>query len=203
MSKLNLENCILCYHEEINNSINISERVDFLSLLREPVELKTIEDIIKQIIKKFFFVLEMVKKKFSQDFIEKTARLLKGETITENELSNYKQHKLSRKKYRRLQINVYDKNEQWEIDLAENKDLSHYNNQFRYWLVCIDVYSRYIWVELLKKKSSKNTASKFENILKKAKAAPQKIQCGEGTEFQDIRKHLSKKYNFTVFHTQP
>ena len=76
----------------------------------------------------------MVKKKFSQDFIEKTARLLKGETITENELSNYKQHKLSRKKYRRLQINVYDKNEQWEIDLAENKDLSRYNNQFRYWL---------------------------------------------------------------------
>ena len=127
--------------------------------------------------------------------------MLKGETITENELSNYKQHKLSRKKYRRLQINVYDKNEQWEIDLAENKDLSHYNNQFRYWLVCIDVYSRYIWVELLKKKLSKNTASKFENILKKAKAAPQKIQCDEGTEFQDIRKHLSKKYNFTVCHT--
>ena len=63
MSKLNLENCILCYHEEINNSINISERVDFLSLLREPVELKTIEDIIKQIIKKKIFFLEMVKKK--------------------------------------------------------------------------------------------------------------------------------------------
>ena len=68
MSKLNLENCILCYHEEINNSINISERVDFLSLLREPVELKTIEDIIKQIIKKFFFVLEMVKKKVFTGF---------------------------------------------------------------------------------------------------------------------------------------
>ena len=87
----------------------------------------------------------------SKELIEKAARLLKGETITETELSGYKQHKLSRKKYRRLQINVSDKNEQWEIDLAENKDLSNYNNQFRYWLVCIDVYSRYIWVELLKK----------------------------------------------------
>ena len=96
---------------------------------------------------------------------------------------------------------MYNKNEQWEIDLAETKDLSNYNNQFRYWLVCIDVYSRYIWVELLKKKSSKKTVNKFENILKKAKAAPQKIQCDEGTEFQDIRNMLSKKYNFTVFHT--
>ena len=63
MSKLNLENCILCYHEEINNSINISERVDFLSLLREPVELKTIEDIIKQIIKKRNFFFRNGKKK--------------------------------------------------------------------------------------------------------------------------------------------
>ena len=146
----------------------------------------------------------MVKKKnklFSQDLIEKAARLLKGESITDEELSKYKQHKLSRKKYRRLQINVFDKNEQWEIDLAENKDLSSYNNQFRYWLVCIDVYSRYIWVELLKKKSSKNTANKFENILKKAKSTPKKIQCDEGTEFQDIRTRLSKKYGFNVFHT--
>ena len=144
---------------------------------------------------------EKNKKKFSPEFIEKAARLLKGETITDDELSKYKQHKLSRKKYRRLKIAIYNKNEQWEIDLAENKDLSRYNNQFRYWLVCIDVYSRYVWEELLKKKSSKNVANKFENILKKAGDTPQKIQCDEGTEFQDIRKQLSEKYDFTVFHT--
>ena len=30
---------------------------------------------------------------------------------------------------------------------------------------------------------------------------PQKIQCDKGTEFQDIRNVLSKKYNFSVFHT--
>ena len=99
-------------------------------------------------------------------------------------------------KYRRLKIAVYNKNEQCEIDLAENKDWWRYNNQFRYWLVCIDVYSRYVWVELLKKKSSTKGANKFENILKKAEDTPQKIQCNEGTEFQDIRKHLSKKYDF-------
>ena len=112
----------------------------------------------------------MRKKKqlISEELIKKAARLLKGETISENELLAYKQHKLSKKKCRRLQINVFEKNEQWEIDLAENKDLSRFNNQFRYWLVCIDVYSRYIWVELLKKKTAKNVAVKFENIIKKA-----------------------------------
>ena len=37
------------------------------------------------------------KRTFSKELIEKAARLLKGETITETELSGYK-HKLSRKK---------------------------------------------------------------------------------------------------------
>ena len=68
-------------------------------------------------------------------------------------------------------------------------------------MVCIDVYSQYIWVELLKKKSSKNTANKFENVIKKAKTLPKKIQCDEGTEFQEIKKILSQKYHFSVFHT--
>ena len=82
-----------------------------------------------------------------------------------------------------------NKNEQWEIRLAENKDLSRFNNQYRYWLVCIDVYSRYVWVELLKEKSGKNTANKFEKILK-SDGPPQKIQCDEEREFQTIRKEL-------------
>ena len=53
----------------------------------------------------------MRKKKplISEDLIKKAARLLKGETISENELLAYKQHKLSKKKYRRLQINVFEK----------------------------------------------------------------------------------------------
>ena len=38
-------------------------------------------------------------------------------------------------------------------------------------------------------------------MIKKAKNSPKKIQCDEGTEFQDIRKNLTKKYNFSVFHT--
>ena len=95
------------------------------------------------------------RKKFPPDFIEKAARLLKVETLNEEELSRYKQHKLNKKKYRRLNVHVDNKNEQWDIDLAENKDLSRFNNQYRFWLVCIDVYSRYVWVELLKKNQVK------------------------------------------------
>ena len=97
---------------------------------------------------------------------------------------------------------MYNDNDQWKIDLAENKDLAGYNNQFLYWLVCIGVYSRVCWIELLKKKkSSKNVVNKFDKILRKENVAPRIIQCDEGTEFQDIRKYLSQNYDFTVFYT--
>lgn len=142
------------------------------------------------------------RKKYSAEFIEKAARLLKGENLSKEEQSKYHQHSLNRKKYKRLSVHVNNVDDQWEIDLAEIKALSKFNNQFRYWLVCIDVYSRYCWVELLKKKSAKNTAVKFEKILKKKNGGyPKKIQCDEGSEFQDIRKLLSKRYGFSVFST--
>ena len=142
------------------------------------------------------------KKTFSPEFIEKAARLLKGEKLTDEELSKYKQHRRTIKKYKRLKtINVINNNEQWEIDLADNKDLARYNNQYRYWLVCIDVYSRYCWVVLLKTKTAKNVAEKFEKIIVNEGVSPDKIQSDEGSEFQDIRKVLSKKYNFTMFNT--
>ena len=101
-----------------------------------------------------------------KDFIEKAARLLRGEHLSDEHLSKYKQHSLNKSKYRRLKYNVTENNQQWEIDLADNKDLASQNRQFRYWLVCIDVYSRFCWVELLKKKTSKNVANEFEKILK-------------------------------------
>ena len=92
----------------------------------------------------------------------------------DEELSRYKQHKLNKKKYRRLNVHVDNKNEQWDIDLAENKDLSRFNNQYRFWLVCIDVYSRYVWVELLKKNQVKTRQINLKRY-QKSDATPQKI----------------------------
>ena len=37
MSKLDLESCILCFHEDIYNGLSVDKRVDFLSLVRDVV----------------------------------------------------------------------------------------------------------------------------------------------------------------------
>ncbi len=117
------------------------------------------------------------------------------------ELEQYTLHSKTFKKYKRLKVNVSRCNEQWSIDLAEMKDLANYNKQYKYILVCVDVYSRYAFVRLLKKKSSKNVKEKFESIIKEIGDYPKKIQCDEGIEFQGIKKDLTRKYGFTVFHT--
>ena len=52
MCGLSLENCILCYHDQMNEGINISERINFFSLLLDLNELKMVEDVLNQIIKR-------------------------------------------------------------------------------------------------------------------------------------------------------
>ena len=135
------------------------------------------------------------------ELIKKAARLLKGETLTKDEKNLYTLHAKKIHKIKRLKIHVHQKNEQWSIDLADLNELSGYNNQYRYILVCVDVGTRYAFVKLLKTKSAKNVSTKFEEIIR-ANAPPKKIQADEGTEFNDIKKKLSKKYNFKLFHTQ-
>ena len=51
-------------------------------------------------------------------------------------------------------------------------DLARYNYGYRYWLVCIDIYSRYVFVKMLKNKTSKNVGEKFEQILKESEEIP-------------------------------
>jgi hypothetical protein len=113
----------------------------------------------------------------------------------------YSLHSRKRLKYKRLNINVYKRNDQWSIDLAHLNELSGFNNQYRYLMVCIDVYSRYTFVKALKTKSARNVGEKFEQILKDENEIPVKIQSDEGTEFALIKRDLAKKYNFTLFHT--
>ena len=63
----------------------------------------------------------------------------------------------------------------------------------KYWLVWIDVFSRYVFLQLLKNKRSDYVSRKFEDILKSSGEVPEKIQSDEGTEFVESKNDSSKK----------
>ena len=52
LSCLSLENCILCYHDQLDESINIDDSFKFFTLLSDQDELKKIESVLDKILKR-------------------------------------------------------------------------------------------------------------------------------------------------------
>lgn len=51
------------------------------------------------------------------------------------------------------------------MDLADLTYLEKHNSGIKYLLVIIDSYSKYIWIEKLKRKDAHSTEKKFKKIL--------------------------------------
>ncbi|KAF0753029.1 Integrase catalytic domain-containing protein, partial [Aphis craccivora] len=80
----------------------------------------------------------------------------------------------------------------WQADLMDMQSHSRQNYGFKYILVVIDTYSKYVWMEALKNKTSKECTNGMFNILKKAH--PKLLQTDNGTEFYNIKlQNLMKK----------
>ncbi|CAB4015975.1 uncharacterized transposon-derived [Paramuricea clavata] len=123
--------------------------------------------------------------KIDIELIKKASRLLKDEQLPKEQQAAYSLHAKKISKIRCLKIFVEKRNQQWSIDLADLNELSGHNNQYRYILVCVDVYTRYAFIKLLKNKTV-NVCNKFEQILTELGESPTHIQAEEGTEFAQI-----------------
>ena len=51
------------------------------------------------------------------------------------------------------------------MDLADVQSLMQYNNGYRYLLVCIDIFSKYAWIVLIKSKTRPALVEAFKVIL--------------------------------------
>lgn len=80
---------------------------------------------------------------------------------------------------------------QWESDLMFLPDLARFNNGFKIALVCVDVVSRYAWVEPLKTKHGETTTKAMMEILKRsAPRKPELLHTDGGKEF--FNHHFQK-----------
>ena len=128
-----------------------------------------------------------------EDIIKKAARLLRGETLTKEQLNLYRLHAKKKNRYKRLRTDVWEINEQWQIDISYYMTvIKGFNFQYKYWLVMIDIYSRYAWVKLVTNIKAKTVVKKFEEICRAEKVIPKRFQSDEGKEFEDIRNKLKK-----------
>ena len=62
----------------------------------------------------------------------------------------------------------------WAEDWADMHLISKYNKRIWYLLCVIDIYSKYVWVVLLKDRSGIATTKTFQNLLEESKSKGQK-----------------------------
>ena len=127
-------------------------------------------------------------KKITNDFIQELARNIKMKKKKKSVLDREQLFAYNKKKYKRLKVEINQPNEQWQIDLMDMSSLSRYNSGFRYVLIVIDVYSRYVWSRKLKTKSSIDVLKKFENVIDDENILPLTIHSDKGGEFSAIKK---------------
>jgi transposase InsO family protein len=92
----------------------------------------------------------------------------------------------------------------WQVDLMDVSAEAHNNRGVNYLLCCVDIWTRYAWVRLLKNKTNKSCTDAFADILSEAGTAPQIVMSDNGSEFISRSwKALLKQNNIRSSYANP
>lgn len=104
-------------------------------------------------------------------------------------------HTSARRNFKRRKTIIKGFSDLWQADLVEMQVFAKQNGGYRYILVVIDCFSKYVWTEALKNKTAKVICSSFKNILQQVKYVPNNLQTDHGTEFYNCYfSELLQKY---------
>jgi hypothetical protein len=113
---------------------------------------------------------------------------------------SYYLHKQPIRRFPRARMMVSGSFLQWQCDLCDFRELRSQNPGVLYALTCIDIFSKFAWVELCANKTSDEVANKFELILKRSPKIPHRVQTDMGKEFLGSSfQKLMQKYGIKFF----
>ena len=94
----------------------------------------------------------------------------------------YSLQRIVRRKHKTNRVIPRGRDSLWDMDLADVSNIKKYNDSIQYWLVVIDVFSRYLWLRPLLDKKHKNVITALKDILQQDRS-PKKICSDKGSEF--------------------
>ena len=138
------------------------------------------------------------------EFIKKEGKFKISKARIKNWLQNQQSYSLNKpvkRKFKRGRVIVSGIDDQFDIDLASMIPLAPDNDNFKYLLMVIDIFSRYGWVVPLKDKTAPEIIKGFKEVLFSGRK-PQKLRSDAGSEFtsKEFKKFL-KKEGITHFTT--
>ena len=92
-------------------------------------------------------------------------------------------HKPVIKKINKRKVYSQFKDNIWGVDLADMQSLSKKNEDIKYLLCAVDLYSKYAFVVPLKDKKGISIVNAFNKIIKQSTRKPNKIWVDQGGEF--------------------
>ena len=111
-------------------------------------------------------------------------------------------------KFKRQRIIPLYKDETWSADLIDKSSLSKYNNNYKFILTVIDIFTNYAWAIPLKNKSGLSITNGFKIVLSEHPQGgseprkPGKLWVDRGSEFYNKTfKSLLKEYETKLYST--
>lgn len=99
----------------------------------------------------------------------------------------YTLHKKVTRKFRKRSYVLVAPGDLWQADLADLSNLAQENDGFKYWLVVIDTFTKFVWVKLQRDKTATCTTDAFAAILDESSQTPNNVNTDKGTEFTNAR----------------
>lgn len=110
-------------------------------------------------------------------------------------------HKYARRNFTRRRFIQRGLDDTWQIDLIDLQKYSRDNGGYKYILVCIDTFSKYLWMRPLKSKNKTDVCHAMAEILRGARR-PTNLQSDSGKEFYNRDfQILMKRYNINHYST--
>ena len=109
----------------------------------------------------------------------------RGINISKEEIKNwlsqqesYIYHFPVKKIFKRLSYLIRHKDDLWQADLCDYSNIKEYNNNYKYILTVIDIFSKYAFAIPIERKNAENIIDAFKTIFK-SKRFPKKIHTDE------------------------
>ena len=84
-------------------------------------------------------------------------------------------HKIVNKTCARRRVNVNGIDEIWAAHLIDMQTFSKQNKGIKYLLTVIDVFSKFVWINRLKRKTGQEVANAFSRISKERRAGKMRV----------------------------
>ena len=115
----------------------------------------------------------------------------------------YTLHKPLKRKFERNRVVVGGLNIEWDVDLADMSLLQNENNNFRYFIVAIDDFSKFVYTKALKTKTGREVTEAFRGFIDSSQNPPMIVRTDKGTEFLSrVFTNLLKSYKIRHWITQ-